>query len=56
MTVNWDVKKDETLDTMIKVHILEDGWKTVLHVLADTHFLLVDRFDLHKLVFVLEAK
>jgi uncharacterized Fe-S cluster-containing protein len=41
---------------MVKVHILEDGREAVLHVLADTHFLLVDGLDLHELVLVLEAE
>lgn len=56
MTVDWDVKEDEALDTMVEVHILEDGWKTVLHVFTDTHFLLVDGLDLHELVLVFKAE
>ncbi len=56
MPIDRDVQEDESFDAVIEIHVLEDGRQTVLHILADAHLLLVDRFDLHQFVLVFEAE
>jgi hypothetical protein len=56
VSVDGKAEIDESFDgeVALEVHILHHGVEAHLHLLADAHFLLVDRLDLHE--FVLVAK